>query len=115
MALLDTLHIEADCRNRALTDVSLTVRCQREKLSCLHDFHANDTGVCLLNREFAALERSCQIGRLRSLLLDIGTHRQNSQQRRLACILQSDHGYVHLSRPTLSHTVSSSFGRARRP
>jgi len=36
----------------------------------------------------------------------VDTHRQNSQQRRLASVLQPDHGDVHLGRPTNADGVS---------
>jgi hypothetical protein len=42
-----------------------------------------------------------------------GTHRQNSQQRRLASILQPDHGDVHLGRPAEGRAVSSQLGSWR--
>ena len=35
------------------------------------------------------------------------THRQNSKQRRLACVLQSDHGDVHLGGPTATAVSTS--------
>ena len=39
----------------------------------------------------------------------IGAYREHTQQRRLPCILQSDHGYVHLCCPVRIIHTSTSF------
>ena len=65
-------------------------------------------GIDALNSEFASLDSISSVGHARRDIVDEArplpdledTHRQNSQQRRLARILQPDHGDVHLCRPT---------------
>lgn len=60
-----------------------------------------------LNSEFSSLEIGSSVGHVRRDLVDVArplpdleiTHRQNPQQRRLASVLQPDHGDIHLCRP----------------
>ena len=64
-------------------------------------------GIDALNSELASLDNVSSVGHARRDTVDVArplpdledTHRQNSQQRRLASVLQSDHGDVHLCRP----------------
>jgi hypothetical protein len=83
--------------------------------------------VDVLDSELASLDsRSAQVYPARSRPHQEGTHRQNSQQRRLASILQPDHGDVHLGRPAhtedsqpsawvvMMHHFAFSLGRRRR-
>lgn len=63
--------------------------------------------VDVLNSELSALDgsqsrrprRSSSVPVARALPKREETHRQNSQQRRLACVLQPDHGDVHFGCP----------------
>ena len=61
-----------------------------------------------LNSELSSLENISSVGHTRRDIVDVvvlplpdleDTHRQNSQQRSLASILQSDHSDVHLCCP----------------
>lgn len=64
-------------------------------------------GVDALDSKFTPLDRLSSAGHARRFIVDAAlplpdledTHRQNPQQRRLAGILQPDHGNVHLRRP----------------
>lgn len=60
-----------------------------------------------LNSKLSSLDSVSSAGHVRWDLVDVArllpdleiTHRQNPQQRRLASVLQPDHGDVHLCRP----------------
>ena len=61
-----------------------------------------------LNSELSSLDSMSSVGQGRRDIVDAArplpdledTHRQNSQQRSLASVLQADHGDVHLCGPT---------------
>jgi hypothetical protein len=57
--------------------------------------------VDVLNSELSSLDARCQLKLVQAQACPYqeGTHRQNSQQRCLASILQPDHGDIHLGRP----------------
>jgi hypothetical protein len=73
-------------------------------------------GVDVLDSELSSLDGRSQLTLARSLAqaqpcpYQERTHRQNSQQRRLASILQPDHGDVHLGRPVGVRPVSLQLG-----
>ena len=52
--------------------------------------------INLLYRELSALK---PLHQLYPTILALMTYRKDSQQGRLACILQANHGHVHLGRP----------------
>lgn len=65
-------------------------------------------GIDALNSELASLDSISSVGHARRDIVGVArplpdledTHRQNSQQRCLASVLQPDHSDVHLCRPT---------------
>lgn len=118
MAFLDALHVEAHGRDGAMTKYQR--RDQRRGSSRLREAakvdivetvsaaRATRADVDALDSELAALDGSQSFRPRSSTVLVLvarafpkreDTHRQNAQQRRLACVLQSDHGNVHLGRP----------------
>jgi hypothetical protein len=60
-----------------------------------------------LDSKLSSLGSISSVGHVRRDMVDVArplpdvedTHRQNSQQRSLASVLQADHGNVHLCRP----------------
>jgi hypothetical protein len=115
MAFLDALHVEAHGGNGAtplsalgpLVVVMVSWSCEAAELGQRWNAVAAglrnvEIDIDVLDSELPSLDT---VGQHRSVEArhvpyGEGTHRQNSQQRSLASILQTDHGDVHLGRPT---------------
>lgn len=98
MALLDSLHVEADGRYGAVSQVVSLVLTGASSPNRFRDrvvrvfIDGN-----LLDCELAALQRNVLV--YFTGLDRIVSYRQNPQKRGLPCILKPDHGDVHLRRP----------------
>jgi hypothetical protein len=71
--------------------------------------------IDVLNSELSSLDTRSQLklAPAQSCPYQEGTHRQNSQQRRLASILQPDHGDVHLGCPVQWSLLAVILGHCR--
>jgi hypothetical protein len=105
MALLDSLHVEADGRYGAVSRVVSLVLTGASSPNRFRDRVARVfIDGNLLDCELAALQRNVLV--YFTGLDRIVSYRQNPQKRGLPCILKPDHGDVHLRRPACGNKVS---------